>query len=275
MKQIIIQADDWGYTEEATRGIEVTYEQGITTSTTVMVTMLHHAKKQEIQNRVKRLENKSGLPKPPLGFGVHLSLTHGAPLSSRWNIVEFIRPYKGSNTPDEWIGSAWSKFFLDFDKNLVKEEFTLQIERAITLFGSIDHIDTDQNIAAYEPITEVYKNLAKEYGLPIRVPASLSEKPVYGGDFSTTPEQYSQLRQEGFRIADYNSYRFFQYESEPNANFLKALKSAQYNTTEYMFHPVLTEKSSQWGGIDVAILTNEKIIAYIRENAKLISYGFI
>lgn len=69
IKQLIVNADDFGMTQANTIGILVAHSQGIVTSTTCMMNMpyAHFALKQA-QNY------------PHLGVGVHLVLTVGRPL---------------------------------------------------------------------------------------------------------------------------------------------------------------------------------------------------
>ncbi len=273
MKHIIVQADDWGYSEAATRGIEQTYEYGIATSTTALVNHLDPKDRHMIRERIRRLENKSGLVKPKLGIGVHLTLTHGFPLSNKWKMKEFMRPYKGSNTPKEWTGSAWKKYFSTFEPEVIFDEFRLQIERGLHIFDFIDHIDTDQNIAAYEPISDVYEALAREYSLPVRAAGGLTEHAVYGGDFIANPQENKRLRAKGIATVEKNYYTFFQYTPDPVASFLHTLKYSEFSSQEYMFHPVFSEDAGTWGSKDVQILTDKEVIHYIRNNIELMTYS--
>src|SRR5256712_3264171 len=70
MKQLIVNADDFGLTEQVSRGILDAHREGIVTSTTLMAN-------GGAFDAAVTLARRS----PPLSVGVHLHLTQGAPLS--------------------------------------------------------------------------------------------------------------------------------------------------------------------------------------------------
>lgn len=277
MRKVIIQGDDWGYSQEATDGIEYAYEHGILTETTIMTNLLDKRRKSEYRDRIFKLQNKSGLNKPKLGLGIHLNVTYGKPLSSKWPQNEFSRPFKGSQTDKEWIGSAWKEYFLQFSENQVEAEYRKQIETGIEIFGEIDHLDSHHFSASYEPLTKVYKKMAKEYHLAIRTLAPLSEKAQYGGDFVVDKEEIQSLNHEGFRIADNYCLNYFTNEKDPiNALLDRFMDIPDDSSTEFMFHPAKGSGTDEWKLKDLEILTNEKIIRYLNiENLQLITYAEI
>ncbi len=56
MKKIIIQGDDYGYSESINKGIEKAYTYGVLTETTVLVNLLSPNRKFEYRDRLKNLE---------------------------------------------------------------------------------------------------------------------------------------------------------------------------------------------------------------------------
>jgi predicted glycoside hydrolase/deacetylase ChbG (UPF0249 family) len=275
MKKIIVQGDDFGYTEESNAGIGYAYEYGILTETTVMVNCLDMKKKSEYQNFIKNLENKSGLKKPKLGIGVHLNVTYGKPLSFGWPSPDFTRPHKGSGKPEEWMGSAWKKYFAQFSPQQVESEYRKQIELALEVFNEIDHLDSHHFSSSYEPLKTVYEKLAKEYGLAVRADGVLSEKPVYGGDYIVDREASKRLKVKGIKTADRYVLKLFFNEKDPIGSFLTEMdKVKDGETVEVMFHPGKGKKADSWRKIDLAILTDKKVMSYFNANkVKLIAYG--
>ena len=277
MRKIIIQGDDWGYSEEASAGIEYAYEHGILTETTIMTNLLDMKRKSQYSDRIAKLVNSSGLSKPKLGLGIHLNVTYGKPLSSKWPQNEFSRPFKGSRTDKEWIGSAWKEYFLHFSEDQVEAEYRKQIETGLDIFGNIDHIDSHHFSASYEPLTKVYKKLAKDYNLAIRTLAPLSEKAQYGGDFVVDKEEIQSLKQDGFRIADNYCLKYFTNEKDSIKALLNRFRDIPDNSSiEFMFHPAKGSNVDKWKLKDLEILTNEIIIKYMNsEDIQLITYAEI
>ena len=68
--RLIVNADDFGYSEGVNEGIVMAYRQGIVRSTTLMVN-------QEGTEDAISLLKSLGLP----GIGIHLCLTHGRPVT--------------------------------------------------------------------------------------------------------------------------------------------------------------------------------------------------
>lgn len=274
MKKIIIQGDDWGYSEESNTGIEYTYEHGILTETSVLVNLLDIHKKREYQNRINGLENKSGLNKPKLGIGVHLNITFGKPLSPKWPNSVFTRPFKGTGQPEEWIGSAWQKYFSQFSSSQVEEEYRRQIEMGLEIFGDIDHLDSHHFSAAYDPLKEVYEKLAREYKLAVRPAAPLSEKPVYGGDFIVSQDDIEKIKKVSIKIADRYCLKLFFNEKNPTKSFLQEIDNiSDSKTAEIMFHPAKGQKADSWRVKDLDVLTSKPVLDYFsNKNIQLITY---
>lgn len=274
MKKIIIQGDDWGYSEEASTGIEYAYKYGILTETTVIVNLLDIKKKSEYQNRIRSLVNNSGLSKPKLGIGIHLNVTYGKPLSPKWPNSEFTRPHKGTGKPQEWIGSAWKKYFSQFTGRQIEDEYRRQIELGIQIFGDIDHIDSHHLSASYEPLKHVYEKLAKEYKLAVRPSAPLSEKPVYGGDFIVKEESVDKLKELGIKTADKYILKLFFNEEDPIRSFLQEIDNIENGkTAEVMFHPAKGRKADSWRITDLKTLISKIALKYFsNKNIQLITY---
>lgn len=273
-RKIIIQGDDWGYKPEACRGIEYAYEHGILTETTIMPNVLDLKKKKEYKDRIESLENKTSLAKPKLGIGVHLNITFGKPLLPSWPKEKFTRPHKGSGKPEEWQGSAWREYLSQFTTKQVEDEYRRQIEVVLDIFGEIDHLDSHQNTSSYEPVISIFEKLAKEYDIPVRPIAPLSEKPVYGGDFVVDEEANDKLRKNGVRMADRNIFKLFFNEKDPIKSFLNEMdKVKDGETVEVMFHPAKGKGAEDWRKKDLDTLTNDKVLQYFKDNdIELITY---
>jgi len=75
MKRLIVNADDFGWTEGVNRGIVEAYRNGIVTSTTLLANGAAFDGAAQLARQERRL-----------GVGVHLNLSDGAPLLPRWEV---------------------------------------------------------------------------------------------------------------------------------------------------------------------------------------------
>lgn len=276
-KRIVIQGDDWGYTQASIDGVCEAYRHGILTETDIMANLLNPEKKSEYHHYIDGLENESGLTKPKIGLGVHLNLTFGHPITSTWPFQDMARPYKGTGKSEEWQGSAWTKFFSTYDPVLIKDEFKAQLERALDIFGNIDHLDSHHFIHSYQPIKSVVMELAKEYGIAyIRAAAPLSETPIYGGDFVVDSNFQSELHKVGLKTTDKCFLKLYWNETNPLKAFLADVEAAPDNsTTEFMVHPA-AGGTEEWRNKDLAMLTSpETIQAFKDMKVELINYSQI
>ena len=79
MKRLIVNADDFGWTEGVNRGIVEAHRNGIVTSTT----LLANGAAFDAAARLAREERR-------LGVGVHLNLSDGAPILARWDVASLV-----------------------------------------------------------------------------------------------------------------------------------------------------------------------------------------
>src|SRR2546426_12844846 len=79
MKRLIVNADDFGWSEGVNRGIVEAYRNGIVTSTTVLA----NGAAFDGAVRLARQERR-------LGGGGHLNLSDGAPLLPRWEVPSLV-----------------------------------------------------------------------------------------------------------------------------------------------------------------------------------------
>lgn len=257
-KRAIINGDDFGYGPGVNEGIRRAYTEGVLTSTTVLTNVL--TGKESLSGL------KPELQKPALGIGVHLNLTMGMPLAAdAWNIQAFTRPYRGTNLPEEWQGSAWREYFARFPKQSVMAEFRAQIQRARDIFGNIDHLDSHHGVASYPPALEVYEELALEFGLSLRHTGPLSERPVYGGEFQVDKSFPASARRKGIKTVDTVDMSYYSQFPNPTDAFCQALENIKPGEiVEFMFHPAVDDSQGNWRISDLKVLTDSKTIDAIK-----------
>jgi len=162
--KIIVNADDMGYMESVSKGIIYGYQNGIISSSTVMMNMPYSS---EVPNLIKNVD---------IPLGVHLTLTVGKPLTNCPSLTD-------ENSNFYRYKAFYSK---KVNPQEVYNEFKAQIEQFIKVFNKMpthfdshqgchdgvsvlikDHPEIAQNHNT-EEIFEVACKLAKEYNLPHR-----------------------------------------------------------------------------------------------------------
>jgi len=238
VKKLIINADDFGYSKGVNYGIIDSHQEGILTSTTFMSNMpgAEHAAQLAKEN-------------PELGVGVHLVLTCDRP------ILDTHRTIVDSNGFFRLKSFYEGAFTIDYEE--VYREWKTQIEAFLSFGLTPTHLDSHHHINSYGGMPEVFLQLAKEYGLPVRnnmdVPADVK-----------TTDSFSYLIETALK-------------DEESLN--KLFKSS--NSVEVMCHPayldkkLMTTSSFTYPRIDeVEFLTHPEIVRLItsRSDIELATY---
>jgi predicted glycoside hydrolase/deacetylase ChbG (UPF0249 family) len=148
--KIIINADDYGYSDGICRGIRELFDCGAISNTTVMMATC---------GAVERCR-RSGLDAIRGRAGVHLQLTSGRPLSSGSSRPSLVAP-DGSFIPRTCLGQAATGDVL--------AEWRAQVEAFIDVFGVLPtHLDSHHGVHRLPNCAPAYFALAAEYGLPVR-----------------------------------------------------------------------------------------------------------
>ena len=157
LRQLIVNADDFGFTEGVSRGILRGHHEGIVTSTSVMINF------PAALDWVSRARQDA----PDLGLGLHLVLTAGRPAAPPDRIPELLQP----------DGTFFHKDDLLPRLPLVpREQFAVEFRAQIDRFTEIagrapDHLDSHHHITYLSPVTlDVLGELATELAIPVRNP---------------------------------------------------------------------------------------------------------
>jgi predicted glycoside hydrolase/deacetylase ChbG (UPF0249 family) len=150
MSYVIINADDFGYSDGICRSILELWEAGAISGTSLMCAA-NDAKQRMLRFDVRRL----------LGFaGVHLQLTGGKPLSSREEVPslydgdhKFRDPRTGDHPNLREVELEW------------RRQFELAAE---VLGGTPTHLDSHHGVHRLPSVFELYVKLAREWKIPVR-----------------------------------------------------------------------------------------------------------
>lgn len=155
MKQLIVNADDFGRSPGINRGILEAHQRGIVTSTTVMVNYPAAAPGLE----------RALAEAPGLGIGLHITLTAGRPVSA----PETVRSLLADGGEFVHI-SAWPAQMSRFEPDHLQREIAAQVDRFISLAGRPpDHLDSHHHAAYLHPDSlRAILEIAAGFGIPMR-----------------------------------------------------------------------------------------------------------
>ncbi|MGB4594826.1 MAG: ChbG/HpnK family deacetylase [Anaerolineaceae bacterium] len=274
VKQLIVNADDYGHTAGISRGIREAHLTGLVTSTTVMM---------------NRPDAKAALEQaletcPKLGLGVHLCLTSGQPSLPVERVQSLVRP--DGNFFDE-AGFLARLHQIKMDE--VHAEWGSQIERFESVVGHApDHLDSHHHSSYFsKALLEGMLALASEYHCRIRQP--------FGEDSGNLPGELSnlQLKQMMGNISDTGYFPKLLtpqdflggfYDEGVSLDSLKAIlkrivEHPTLQSFELMCHPafvddelVATSSYNQQRSRERELLQDHEIVRYARSHLDLITF---
>jgi len=214
--KVIINADDFGYTNSVNYGILDSHLNGVLTSTTLMPNMpgFNHAV------AIKKAT-------PTLGVGVHLVMTCGAPiLKTHTELVDENGLFhKNRRYTSDFV-------FTDTIIEELRAEWTAQIDKVYAAGITPTHIDGHHHMFVMFPQTRALSiELAQKYDLPMRVDGVRITK-------AEVPETIAGVE---YFEHDFDEIGFEKLRNDVEAKeaYYQTLleKMKQYDTVEIMTHP--------------------------------------
>ncbi len=152
MRNLIVSADDLGWTEGVNHGIAEAFRNGIVTSTSLLANGAAFAGGVEIARGA-----------PGLGVGVHLNLSDGAPLAERETVTSLL------NDNGEFAGGAESLLLRRARRELlldeVEREWDAQIQKVRDAGMEPTHLDGHRHVHMLPGLFEIALRLAKRHGI--------------------------------------------------------------------------------------------------------------
>lgn len=205
-RQLIVNADDYGYTPGVSAGIRRAHREGIVTSTSVMMTM---------PSAITELE-RLRLETPMLGVGIHLTVTEGR----LFRLPGLLSPKR---LPVELAAVEGAE---------LEAEWRAQVEVFLATGLPLTHLDSHHH-AAYRHANALHVlfGLASEYGVPVRDPYPIGDAAADG--------LADRFVDSAVRHPDHFVDLF---DDAPSAaSLMRALEGLQAGTTEIMTHPGLVD----------------------------------
>ncbi len=152
MRQLIVNADDFGLTEAVNRGILHTHREGIVTSTTLMAN-------GEAFDAAVTMSRQA----PRLGIGVHLNLTSGEPVSPASSIPSLVdRSGRLHFNPGRLLRALVARQVNLAD---VESELRRQITKIISAGIVPTHLDGHKHVHVLPGVSDIVIRLAQEFSI--------------------------------------------------------------------------------------------------------------
>ncbi len=205
--KLIVNADDFGYSERISTGILRAHRDGIVTATTLMTKAPH-------TDGAAKLARTN----PSFDVGVHLVLTFNRPTGDVARLRTLVDKDGKFFRPKELLAQ-------NIDREEALLEYRAQYQKARRLLGRApSHLDSHHWVHDHPALEWAIGELARETGAAVRIHSE---------------EQRDRLRARGVRTPDHFA-REFQYEGKVGIDSLLALLERIAMTsgvTELMCHP--------------------------------------
>ena len=152
MKNLIVNADDLGWTDGVNRGIVEAFHHGIVTSTSLLANGAAFAGGVEAARSA-----------PGLGVGVHLNLSDGSPVADRETVTSLL------NNDGEFAGGPENLLLRRARRELslaeVENEWDAQIQKVRDAGISPTHLDGHKHVHMLPGLFETALKLAKRHDI--------------------------------------------------------------------------------------------------------------
>ena len=253
--RIIIRGDDMGYSHSGNEALIKSYKEGIETSIEVIVPS------PWFPEAVKMLADN-----PNIDVGIHLAIT------SEWDNVKWrpltdcksIKDSDGYFFPMVWPNKNYPDLSINDHKwklEDIEKEFRAQIEMAIRKIPRISHLSSHMGCTRLDPaVTEMTKNLAKEYNLLFETEGLNVQGIGYDGDHKTFEEKMDSFKKMLNKLENGKTYLFVDHPGLDSPE-LKAVSHIGYED-------VATDRQ----GV-TSLWTNNEIKSLIKsKEIQLVSY---
>ena len=290
MKNLIVNADDLGWTEGVNRGILDAFRGGIVTSATLL------ANGAAFAEAVKATKSA-----PRLAVGVHLNLSDGAPTADRESVTSLLNDDGDFDHGPEDLLLKRVRGGLVVDE--VEEEWDAQIQKVRDAGIRPTHLDGHKHVHMLPGLFEIALRLANKHGIEaIRV--SLEESSLRTALASSSQHRSAVVMKQGVQarllkllardarkeaarmgIATADYFCGIAQTGELTLEGVEQLlKSLPEGTTEFICHPGYADEALQKTATrlqasrqkELEILTDTRIRNLVAsQGIRLIDYGFV
>ena len=238
-RRLIVNADDFGMSEEVNQAVILAYREGVLTTTSLMVT-------GEAFDQAVRLAKEN----PGLGVGIHLVTVVGRSVLPKAEIPSLVDQDRNfSNNP---TAAGLKYFFFPQARRELRKELAAQFEKFQATGLKLSHIDGHLHLHVHPVVFKTAVKLGEKFGcrrmrvpeeelkLAIRFdPTNKLQKYVHTALFGGLALwMKSKLRARGFTFPE-RVYGNLQSGGMNERYFLYTLDQLTAGTNEIYFHPAL------------------------------------
>ena len=288
MRNLIVNADDLGWTEGVNRGIAEAHRHGIVTSASLLANGGAFASGVQL-----------ALTTPGLGVGVHLNLSDGPPAADAETVTSLVNDQGELAGGPENLLLRLARRSVALDE--VEREWDAQIQKICDTGIRPTHLDGHKHVQMLPGLFEIALRLAKRHGIDaVRVSheasnlrAALASGATSGSVMKQgvqarglkllTPDAREQAERAGIATADYFC-GIAQTGEWRREGVLRLLEVLPEGTTELMCHPGYVDEELEKSATrlkasrhaELAILTDTQVRNLVAsQGIRLIDYAFV
>lgn len=290
MKNLIVNADDLGWSEGVNRGIAEAHRNGIVTSASLLA-----------NGRAFESAAKLALTTPALGVGVHLNLSDGQPAADRQSVTSLVNDRGEFECGPESLLLRLARRNLSLEE--VEREWDAQIQKVRAAGIRPTHVDGHKHVHMLPGLFEIALRLTKRYGIAaIRVSheeSSLRSALSAGAKQHTSVVLKQGVQARGLKFLARDARELAERSGVATADYfcgiaqtgeltregaLRLLEALPDGATELMCHPGYLDEELEKSSTrlkssretEVEILTDIAVRNNVAsQGIRLIDYGFV
>lgn len=274
MKQLIINGDDFGLSSSVNQAIIQAHQEGILTSTSLMVTGSAFAEAVALAKQNSRL-----------GVGLHLTLVCGRSQLSYREIPHLVN--EQGHFLNDPVQAGLRYQFSSAARPALRQEIYAQLQAFQATGLPLSHVDGHLHLHTHPVILGILKEFAPEFSIPfIRLPYeelnfTLKISPHNPWLKLIQSQIFTQLRRHGEKLLAQTSvglcdrvYGLLQTGQIDESYLLQLLPQIQANRVEIYVHPdTLSPAINPQGPLELAALLSPKVRDRLeQEGFQLVNY---
>ena len=273
MKQLIVNADDFGLTEGVNRGIVEAHADGIVTSTTILANGAAFEAAVAMSRKL-----------PSLAIGVHLNLTQGPPVAPPESVQALIdaRGELHLSPSQLWRAIAMRRV----PALQIETELRAQVKKVLAAGLTPTHLDGHMHVHLFPVVSDAAIQIAGEFGMrAVRCPLERTrlkglgkglEEIKRGGIAFSVSQLARRLRSKLEKAGLAYPSHFFgtrQTGSLDRESLLEILESLPDGTSELCCHPGYSNADLEKAGGELTFQREDELLALTSVEAKALIHS--